>query len=121
MSEFHKLPVQNVINANFTAANTLNPVSILPHSETAADFFKAISHSGRLQILVSLIDGEKSVGTLESMLGWRQAAVSQQLSRLREDGLVSCRRDGKIIYYRLGDPRVVQILGLVQQLFVQEC
>ncbi|MFK7940013.1 MAG: ArsR/SmtB family transcription factor [Roseovarius sp.] len=83
----------------------------------ASNFLKAISHEGRLMILCHLASGEKTVTELEELLSARQAAVSQQLSRLRTEGLVAPRRDGKAIYYRLSDPRAVQILDLVYALF----
>jgi ArsR family transcriptional regulator len=83
----------------------------------ASNFLKALSHEGRLMILCHLATGEKSVTELEELLSARQAAVSQQLSRLREEGLVAPRRDGKTIYYRLTDARAVQILELVYDLF----
>lgn len=86
----------------------------------ASDFLKAISHEGRLMILCHLSTGEKSVTELEELLSARQAAVSQQLSRLRTEGLVAPRREGKAIYYRLTDPRAVQILELVYALFCKE-
>ncbi len=86
----------------------------------ASNFLKAISHEGRLMILCHLSTGEKSVTELEELLSARQAAVSQQLSRLRSEGLVAPRRDGKAIYYSLTDPRAVQILDLVYELFCKE-
>ncbi|WP_371224725.1 ArsR/SmtB family transcription factor [Roseovarius sp. 2305UL8-3] len=83
----------------------------------ASNFLKAISHEGRLMILCHLSTGEKSVTELEELLSARQAAVSQQLSRLRSEGLVAPRREGKTIYYRLTDQRAVQILEVVYDLF----
>ena len=83
----------------------------------AADFLKALSHEGRLVILCHLATGEKSVGELERLLSARQAAVSQQLSRLRLEGLVEPRRDGKTIYYKLTDDRPRRIIELVYELF----
>ncbi|WP_370570986.1 ArsR/SmtB family transcription factor, partial [Phaeobacter sp. SYSU ZJ3003] len=86
-------------------------------SPTASNFLKAISHEGRLMILCHLVTGEKSVTELEELLSARQAAVSQQLSRLRLEGLVVPRRDGKAIYYRLADDRPRRILEVVYDLF----
>lgn len=83
----------------------------------ASNFLKALSHEGRLMILCHLSTGEKSVTELERLLSARQAAVSQQLSRLRLEGLVAPRREGKTIYYRLTDPRAIQILDLVYDMF----
>lgn len=86
----------------------------------ASNFLKAISHEGRLMILCHLASGEKSVTELEELLSSRQAAVSQQLSRLRSEGLVQPRRDGKAIYYSLTDGRAVKILDVVYDLFCKD-
>jgi DNA-binding transcriptional ArsR family regulator len=87
------------------------------HAEPAAALLKALSHEGRLMILCHLAAGEKSVGELERLIGQRQAAVSQQLARLRLEGLVSTRRDGKAIHYALRDPRVATLLSCLPGLF----
>ena len=83
----------------------------------ASNFLKAISHEGRLMILCHLSAGEKSVTELEELLSARQAAVSQQLSRLRLEGLVPPRRDGKTIFYRLADDRPQKIMEVVYDMF----
>lgn len=90
---------------------------IVDQATTASNFLKAISHEGRLMILCHLVTGEKSVTELEELLTARQAAVSQQLSRLRLEGLVIPRRDGKTIYYRLADERPRKMLECVYELF----
>jgi DNA-binding transcriptional ArsR family regulator len=86
----------------------------------ASNFLKAISHEGRLMILCHLVTGEKSVTELEDLLSARQAAVSQQLARLRLEGLVTPRRDGKTIYYSLADDRPRRVLEVVYDLFCAE-
>ncbi len=91
--------------------------AIADKASSAAAFLKAISHEGRLMILCHLVSGEKSVTELEDLLSARQAAVSQQLSRLRLEGLVIPRREGKAIYYRLADDRPRKILECVYDLF----
>ncbi|MBJ6371414.1 ArsR/SmtB family transcription factor [Sedimentitalea arenosa] len=91
--------------------------AMVENATTASNFLKAISHEGRLMILCHLVTGEKSVTELEELLSARQAAVSQQLSRLRLEGLVVPRRDGKAIYYRLADDRPRRILEVVYELF----
>lgn len=68
-------------------------------------------------ILCHLGSGEKSVGELEDLLQIRQAAVSQMLARLREENLVSTRRDGKTIYYSLADESTYQMINLLYKLF----
>ena len=90
---------------------------MLDNATTASNFLKAIGHEGRLMILCHLTTGEKSVTELEQLLQARQAAVSQQLSRLRLEGLVTPRRDGKTIFYSLTDDRSRQIMELVYKLF----
>ncbi len=86
-------------------------------SEKAAAFLKALAHEGRLLILCHLNTGEKSVTELERLLGQRQAAVSQQLARLRMEGLVKSRRDGKAIHYSIGDPRAARMIALMYEIF----
>lgn len=86
----------------------------------ASNFLKAISHEGRLMILCHLATGEKSVTELEELLSARQAAVSQQLSRLRLEGLVNPRRDGKAIYYSLADEKSTKVLEVVYDLFCRK-
>jgi len=86
-------------------------------AEAAANLLKTLSHGGRLMILCHLTSGEKSVTELEERLKSRQAAVSQQLARLRLEGLVTARRDGKQIYYSLNDPRATKIINLVYDIF----
>lgn len=83
----------------------------------AAAFLKALSHEGRLMILCHLSTGEKSVTALEDLLSARQAAVSQHLARLRTEGLVTARRDGKVIYYSIKDPKVRAMIALVYEMF----
>lgn len=86
----------------------------------ATAFLKALAHEGRLTILSRLVAGEKSVTELEELLSSRQAAVSQQLARMRLEGLVSHRREGKTMYYSLKDPNAVRILELLDDMFRAE-
>lgn len=90
---------------------------MIVQAEAAAAFLKALAHEGRLMILCFLSAGEKSVTELETLLGSRQAAVSQQLARLRLEGLVTCRREGKAIYYALGDARAARTVALMYEMF----
>jgi DNA-binding transcriptional ArsR family regulator len=83
----------------------------------AAAFLKALAHQSRLLILCILAEGERSVGELEELLSLRQPTVSQQLARLRADGLVATRRDGKAIYYRLASEDARAVVGAVYDVF----
>ncbi len=71
-------------------------------------------------ILCHLAAGERSVGELESLLNLRQAAVSQMLARLREEGVVSARRDGKTVYYRLASSTTAQIVGFLHDVYCKD-
>jgi ArsR family transcriptional regulator len=86
----------------------------------AADLLKSLSNPGRLRILCALVPGEMAVGELETALGASQSYVSGQLLRLRNEGLVSCTRDGRSIRYRLADPRVRPLLERIYEVFCPE-
>ena len=102
------------------AAEAVAAEDLVGQADEAAGYLKALAHEGRLMILCHLIDGEKSVTELETLLASRQAAVSQQLARLRLEGLVRARRDGKVIYYSLNDPRTARMIGLLNELFCRQ-
>ena len=77
---------------------------------------KALAHPARLQILEILrTDGESCVCHLENILGQRQSYISQQLSRLREAGLVVDRRDGLNVFYSLADDSIIRLLEVARQ------
>lgn len=79
--------------------------------DQATDLLRALAHPVRLQILEVLVaEREVCVCHLESLLGQRQAYVSQQLSHLREAGLVASRREGLFVFYSLADNSVVPLL-----------
>jgi ArsR family transcriptional regulator len=94
--------------------------AMMENASRATEFLKALAHEGRLMILCRLATGEKSVTELEGLLASRQAAVSQQLARLRLEGLVTHRREGKAIYYRLRDPNAVRMLEVLYDMFCKE-
>ena len=90
---------------------------LLANAREASEFLKALSHEVRLLILCFLVDGEKSVSEIEKMLKLRQPAVSQQLARLRADGLVETRRNGKNIYYSLVRTEVRDVIQVLHDAF----
>lgn len=93
---------------------------MMKSARQATSFMKALAHEGRMMTLCYLSTGEKSVTELEELLSSRQAAVSQQLTRLRLEGLVDFRRDGKTIYYSLADDRARRMLEMVYEMFCAE-
>lgn len=90
---------------------------LMRKARIASDFLKAMAHESRLLLLCLLAEGERSVTELESILSLRQPNVSQHLTRLRLDGLVETRRDGKSIYYRLASDDVRQMIGTIYEIF----
>lgn len=96
---------------------SMNVGKMTGNARLASEFLKALAHESRLLILCLLIDGEKTVGELEELLDQRQSTVSQQLARLRLDGLVSARREGTTIFYRLADERVQIVLDALYKAF----
>lgn len=100
-------------------AATAEVAGLVAQAGDAATFLKALGHDGRLTILCHLRSGPKSVTELENLLASRQAVVSQQLARLRLEGLVSARREGQAIYYSILDPRVDETIALLSRLFRQ--
>lgn len=83
----------------------------------AADFLKALSHENRLLLLCLIAEKERSVSELEEILALRQPTVSQQLARLRLDGMVTTRRDGKAVYYSLASEDVRRVIGVIYDIF----
>jgi ArsR family transcriptional regulator, virulence genes transcriptional regulator len=93
---------------------------MVENAKRASDFLKALAHESRLVILCILAEGETSVSELEQQLGLRQPTVSQQLARLRADGLVSTRRNGKTVYYSLASEEARVIIGAVYDVFCRK-
>jgi DNA-binding transcriptional ArsR family regulator len=85
-------------------------------NDPQVQIFKVLTHPARLAILEILRDGEHCVCHMEAHLGFRQAYISQQLSVLREAGLVQDRRDGWNIFYRVADERIYEVLNIVRRI-----
>lgn len=83
----------------------------------ANHLLRSMANENRLMILCLLAEGEKSVGEIESLTGARQPTVSQQLARLRADGIVESRRDGKTIHYSLCCDRTRKLLEELCKLY----
>lgn len=97
----------------------LMPAGDVPGApDQAARFLKSLAHRDRLKILCSLAEQERSAGEIEAAVGGSQSAVSQHLARLREDGILSARRDGRRIVYSIADPTV---LGVIEVLYGRFC
>lgn len=98
----------------------VNIEDLKERARRASEFLKALAHENRLLILCLVAERERSVTELEQILSLRQPAVSQQLARLRMDGLVTTRRDGKTIYYSLANDDVSRIMGVMYEIFCRD-
>ncbi|MFA5899075.1 MAG: metalloregulator ArsR/SmtB family transcription factor [Hyphomicrobium sp.] len=93
---------------------------LVKKARKASDFLKALAHESRLLILCLLSERERSVSELEHLLSLSQPTVSQHLARLRLDGLVDSRRDGKTVYYVLADDMTRRFISAVYDKFCRE-
>ncbi len=82
-----------------------------------AEFFKALGHPARLVILDQLRGGERSVQELQRALDLDQSNVSQQLAILRNKNIVDPRKEGTLVYYRVRDPMLFQLLDVAREIF----
>lgn len=83
----------------------------------ASELLKALSHETRLMILCLLSEREMSVSEIEEIIKLPQATVSQQLARLRLDKLVTTRREGRQIHYRIADKDVSSVVESLYDIF----
>lgn len=86
-------------------------------ADLAAALMKSLGSRPRLMLLCHLSDGEKSVGELAEQTGLRMSAVSQNLALLRSERIVTQRREGTTIYYRLSNPTVRQLIKVLYRAF----
>ena len=83
----------------------------------ACKLMKVLSNSDRLMILCQLSKGEMRVGEIEALLGIEQPTLSQQLTVLREEGLVVTRREGKHIFYKIQSPKALAVIEVLYEQF----
>ena len=87
-------------------------------ADQAAALLQAVGNPKRLVILCLLIQqGEMSVGALNEMVALSPSALSQHLARMRQEGLVSYRREAQTLYYRIEDPNVAKLIGTLKDIF----
>lgn len=86
-------------------------------ADRACRLLKALSNPDRLLLLCQLTQGEKTVGELECLVGIGQPTLSQQLGVLREEGLVSTRREGKHIHYQVASAHALAVMGVLYSQF----
>lgn len=95
----------------------LNPDRMRAHAGDAAELMRALANENRLMILCLLAEGELSVGELNRRVDLSQSALSQHLAVLREDGLVTTRRERQSIRYSLAGDRARRLIGLLHEMY----
>jgi len=99
---------------NMKAAN-LNPM--LEQCEATAQILKSLAHPQRLQLLCHLSQGERTVSELEKLCRSSQSQLSQFLQRMKSEGLVEARREGKFVYYTVADARILKLIQALHKVF----
>jgi DNA-binding transcriptional ArsR family regulator len=95
------------------------PHNALPVHEVKADLFRVLGHPARVRILELLREEERSVGALQSELALDSGGTSQHLATLRRIGLVTSRREGTNVYYRVDDQQVFELLEVGRRIITR--
>ena len=95
----------------------MNANEMAEHAADAAGLMKALGNESRLMILCMLADRERSVGELNETIPLSQSALSQQLARLRQQGIVSTRRESQTIFYSLAEGPAEKVIHLLHETY----
>ena len=102
-------------------ATRMNLKALEAEAGSVADLLSALANDRRLLILCKLVqEGEATVGGLADAVGLSQSALSQHLARMREEGIVTFRRDAQTLWYRIADPRVESLLATLRRLYCRD-
>ena len=96
---------------------SMNVKDMIPASGEAVELLRSLSHPQRLLVLCALGNEERSVAELRELLDIDQVPMSQQLMRLRADGLVEARREGTTVHYRITRPEVLTVIEALHSAF----
>ncbi len=99
------------------AAAPFDMLQLRAHAGEAVSMLKLLGNEDRLLLLCQLAERERTVGELQELTGIEQPTLSQQLGVLRREGVVSTRREGKFIWYRLSDVRALDLMQHIHRLF----
>lgn len=94
--------------------------SIEENADGAASFLKGLASPHRLLILCQLADGEKNVSALIETTGIAQTSMSQHLAKLKEEGIVTFRRDHRTLYYSIQSDPVLEIMDILHTSFCKK-
>ena len=88
------------------------------NAKLVADILRTLANERRLMVLCKLVErGEATVGSLAEAVGLSQSALSQHLAKMREEGIVTYRRESQVLWYRIADPKTEALLAHLQQLY----
>ncbi len=100
------------------AVSPLDPAAFEAKAIDVADTLRALANARRLQVLCVLMEsGEANVGTLVERIGIGQSALSQHLAKMRDEGLVTFRRESRTLWYRIADHNVAELMGTLYRLY----
>jgi DNA-binding transcriptional ArsR family regulator len=99
-------------------SKTFNPQGIEKAAAEVAGVLRALANERRLLILCKLVEwGEANVNSLADAVGLSQSALSQHLAKMREEGLVTYRRESQTLWYRIADPRIEDLFATLHRLY----
>jgi ArsR family transcriptional regulator len=100
------------------ASRVFDPETFEKQAAEVADVLRALANERRLMILCKLVEwGEGNENALAKAVGLSQSALSQHLARMREEGLVTFRRESQTVWYRIADPRIEQLFATLHRLY----
>ena len=104
-----------------TAALAMEFRDFEANAREVASVLRTLGNERRLMILCKLVEaGEMTVGALVEAVGLSQSALSQHLAKMRDDNVVTFRRDSQTLWYRIADPRLEQLMAELHRLFCRE-
>jgi ArsR family transcriptional regulator len=99
-------------------SKVFSPQGIEKSAVEVAGVLRALANGRRLVVLCKLVErGEANVSSLAEAVGLSQSALSQHLAKMREEGLVTYRRESQTLWYRIADPRIEDLLATLHALY----
>jgi len=97
---------------------SFDPEVMEARAAEVAGILRALANERRLMILCKLVErGEDNVNSLAETVGLSQSALSQHLAKMREEGLVTYRRESQTLWYRIADPRIEDLFATLHRLY----
>lgn len=91
--------------------------ALVKKCEQVSGILKSLSHPVRLKVLCHLMDGERGVNELTEFCGISQSAMSQFLSRMKDEGILLSRREHYFVYYRIADEKILQLMRVIKEIY----